>query len=230
MDETRRKPRAKYWKKKKKKKTNEPCIICAENIQFYAIGECNHEGVCSKCCYRMRTVVRDRACSVCKQIQEKVIVSRTVKEFESFGLWGDTAPKDSMLYDDNSEMWFANCWQHYESLRHLNSFSCRVSPCTHVSVSRDELDKHMRDEHGRTFCKLCLESQHFFLQEYPVYSKNGLKAHETKKGSTKLTQFHPKCQFCHKRYAGSTELYSHLERDHFKCHLCPEQEHRYYHR
>ena len=33
-------------------------------------------------------------------------------------------------------------------------------------------------------------------------------------------QGHPLCRFCKKRFYGDGELFTHMEREHFKCHLC----------
>lgn len=35
---------------------------------------------------------------------------------------------------------------------------------------------------------------------------------------------HPQCGFCRKRFYSDGELYSHMQRDHFTCHICQRAE------
>lgn len=210
----------------------ECCLLCADPIGFFAIGECNHLGICSKCSLRMRVIMKDRSCPMCKAPLERVIVSAEARAFESFQLWGDAAGWDSVL-DESSDMIFFECKPHYEALCRLREFGCRVKKCREAFHSLGPLKEHMRHAHGVEFCELCLQHQSFFIQEQQVFTKSSLKAHNVgrnravghKLGENK--DFHPVCQFCRKRFYGDLELFNHLERDHFKCHIC-KVEHEYY--
>lgn len=46
---------------------------------------------------------------------------------------------------------------------------------------------------------------------------------------TFLTEFkgHPKCEFCDRALYSSDQLYEHLERNHFTCHICEKDGHRF---
>lgn len=211
----------------------EYCLLCADPIQFYAIGECNHLGICSRCSMKMRMIMKDRNCPMCKAPLERVIVSSEPREFDSFELWGDAAGWDSVL-DEPSDMIYYSCKPHYEAMRKLREFACRVKKCREVLHSLGALKEHLRHAHGAEFCELCLQHQTFFIQEQQVFTKNSIKAHNVGKNrangpkqSTGNKDFHPVCQFCKKRFYGDLELYNHLERDHFKCHIC-KIEHEYY--
>lgn len=209
----------------------EPCLLCADPIRFHAVGECNHTGICSKCFMRMRMLLNDKACPMCKTVLDRVIVSKEQRTFESFQLWGDALGYDSFL-DDPSEMIFHECRAHYEAMRALREFRCRVKKCKESKHTLSQLKDHLRRDHGAEFCELCLKHQHFFVQEQQVFTKASLKAHNVGRNrSTGPKQsgkdFHPMCQFCKKRFYGDGELFEHLERDHFKCHIC-KVEHEYF--
>ncbi|TMW65890.1 hypothetical protein Poli38472_003655 [Pythium oligandrum] len=207
------------------------CLLCADPIQFYAVGECNHHGICSKCSMRMRMLMDDRNCPICKQHLDRVVVYKTQRSFESFQLWGDAGGRDSVL-DEPSEIIFYECRAHYNTLRGLRDYACRMKRCKVVCGSMHKLKDHLRIEHSTEFCELCLSHQHFFVQEHPVFTKAGLKAHNV--GRNRSTgpkasgkDFHPMCQFCKRRFYGDMQLYEHLERDHFRCHIC-KIEHEYF--
>ncbi|CEG39098.1 hypothetical protein PPTG_18645 [Plasmopara halstedii] len=204
------------------------CILCADPIIYYAVGECNHHGICSKCSMRMRIIMDDRNCPMCKQPLERVVVSRISRPYESFELWGDAAGPESVL-DEPSEMIFVDCKAHYFELRSLREYKCRMKRCREVKHSLDQLKEHLQHDHGVEFCELCLNHQSFFIQEQEVFTKGALKGHSIgrsrgghagQKHANTGKDFHPMCQFCRKRYYGDKELYEHLERDHFKCHIC----------
>ncbi|KAH7492559.1 E3 ubiquitin-protein ligase ZNF598 [Phytophthora ramorum] len=232
-------PAAKPKRKKRPAKKNaatvtvedqEPefCLLCADPIKFHAVGECNHHGICSKCSMRMRLLMDDRNCPMCKQPLERVVVSSSPRVYESFELWGDAAGPESVL-DEPSEMIFVECKTHYYDLRSLREFGCRMKRCKEMKHSLGQLKEHLHHDHGVEFCELCLKHQSFFIQEQEVFTKGALKGHNIgrsrggptgQKHANTGKDFHPMCQFCRKRFYGDKELYEHLERDHFKCHMC----------
>ncbi|CAI5734072.1 unnamed protein product [Hyaloperonospora brassicae] len=177
---------------------------------------------------RMRLLMDDYHCPMCKQRLGRVIVSRSMRSYESFELWGDAAGPDSVL-DEQSEIVFVDCRAHYNDLCRLRGFQCRIKRCREVKHSLGQLKEHLRRDHSVEFCELCLTHQSFFIQEQEVFSKGALKGHSIgrSRGASAGQQhantgkdFHPMCQFCRKRFYGDKELYEHLERDHFKCHIC----------
>lgn len=212
-------------------KDDELCLLCADPVTFYAVGECNHTGMCSKCFMRMRLILRDKACPMCKTTLDRVIVSRELRSFDSFQFWGDALGPDAVL-DEPSEMLFFECRAHYDALRALREFKCRVKKCKEKKPTLAALKDHLRRDHGAEFCELCLQHQHFFVQEQQVFTKASIKAHNVGRNRSAGAKssgkdFHPMCQFCRKRFYGTGELFEHLERDHFKCHIC-KIEHEYY--
>jgi len=138
------------------------------------------------------------------------------------------------VLDEPSDMIYYSCKAHYDAMRRLREFGCPVKKCHEVLHKLSQLKEHLRYTHGAEFCELCLEHQTFFIQEQQVFTKKSIKAHNVgrnratgAKQSTGNKDFHPVCQFCKKRFYGDLELFNHLERDHFKCHIC-KIEHEYY--
>jgi hypothetical protein len=181
--------------------------------------------------------MKDRSCPFCKKNLEKVIISQKRLEYSSFQLWGDFGGSNTTILDEESDLIFYNCEEHFQYLTGLRKFKCRTKECQEMLPSLPQLKEHLKKKHLVEFCDLCLNHQHFFIQEYPVYHKKQLKAHcmgrknntDSMKNTTSTLskEFHPSCHFCKKRYYSDVELYQHLERDHFKCHLC-NIEHQYY--
>ncbi|ETV98525.1 hypothetical protein, variant [Aphanomyces invadans] len=211
------------------KEARELCLVCANPFRYHAIGECNHEGICSTCSMRMRLLMKDFNCPICKQANPRVIVTDVIAPYASFGIWGDTGGP-GVLLDDRSEMFFSRCDAHYESLVRRRDLYCRRCPTANRVKFRvlEDLQLHMENEHATYFCDLCVQHQHFFVGEYPMYTMKELMHHQTSTVSATSRERHPLCEFCHVRYYSDVELHVHLERDHFKCHLCPEVQHRYY--
>ena len=64
----------------------EHCILCYNDIRYYAMGKCNHKNVCHKCCLRIRLLLKDNKCSICKTELDEIVISNkkdlTWEEFE----------------------------------------------------------------------------------------------------------------------------------------------------
>ncbi|OQR94873.1 hypothetical protein THRCLA_08073 [Thraustotheca clavata] len=213
----------------------ECCLVCAEPFTFHAIGECNHAGICSLCSMRMRVLMKDMNCPICKQNMPRVIVTNKVEPYASFGIWGETGGP-GVTFDERSEMFFSQCPEHYEQLVAIRTLNCRLCPKSKTPLipqfrNLEELESHMTHAHKVSFCGLCLQYQHFYPHEQALYTKGQLKTHNSqinRQNSTqKFREYHPLCEFCQRRYYSDVELYAHLEQDHFKCHLC-NAGHRYY--
>lgn len=204
------------------------CLLCTNKIDYFAVGECNHSQVCSTCVYRMRFVLADYTCAICQQDIPNVVVSDTKQSFAEYNVWGSTAGPDVIVHN-KVQVYFKNCKVEEQRLLNLTKFTCRVHNCTEKFDTGKLLEKHMQMVHKRQFCKLCFESQAFFIQEQPVYTNNQLKRHnkENVNPMNKITERHPQCKFCCRRYVNATKLYEHLEKEHFSCHLC-EAKHQYY--
>ena len=57
----------------------ESCILCYNEIQFFALGSCGHTNVCAKCSLRIRLLMEDKNCPLCKQELEEIVVTQNKK-------------------------------------------------------------------------------------------------------------------------------------------------------
>ena len=116
----------------------EECLICAENIdgvaRLAAVGKCNHHGICTVCFLRMRSLINDCTCPICKTDLEHVIgigpkqLSQGKDCFEHFTIWGDDAGPEH-VFDHKSKMFFPK--EYHKSA--VCVFMC-VCVCVCVSV------------------------------------------------------------------------------------------------
>ncbi|RHY57419.1 hypothetical protein DYB34_000010 [Aphanomyces astaci] len=172
----------------------ELCLVCAERFRYHAIGECNHYGICSTCSMRMRLLMKDFNCPICKQANPRVIVTDTVAPYASFGIWGDTGGP-GVLLDDRADMFFSHCEAHYEALVRRRDLYCRRCPKSHRPKFRvlEELQLHMENDHATYFCDLCVQHQHFYVGEYPMFTMKELMLHQTAAVSATARARHPLC-------------------------------------
>ncbi len=83
-----------------------------------------------------------------------------------------------------------------------------------------QLQDHLKNVHeGKQHCYVCLKEKKVFLMEQRQYEKDELKAHMSN-GDKHGFKGHPYCKFCNARMYDNVQLYEHLTKDHFKCHLC----------
>ena len=57
------------------------CLICAEPLEWVGYGPCGHKEVCSVCVVRMRFVMKDNNCCICKQEMPAVFVTRHMGDY-----------------------------------------------------------------------------------------------------------------------------------------------------
>lgn len=97
--------------------------------------------------------------------------------------------------------------------------------------SVDQLKGHLLDRHGLYMCDLCLEGRKVFICEQKLYTMSQLNQH-IKSGDSEVDGSeverrgfggHPMCEFCKSPFYGDNELYTHMTREHFSCHICQRQ-------
>lgn len=73
------------------------CVVCCEDIEFYAIGVCDHS-VCHKCCIRMRVLGKETYCPVCRTELKQVRKTKWVADIKiSESLTPRNLSRDSAL-------------------------------------------------------------------------------------------------------------------------------------
>lgn len=197
------------------KEDDNVCIVCWREIHVYAIGLCDHP-VCHECSTRMRVLCRKSECPICRRNLPKVIFVKEARPFEELNrrLYPVDAHPQVCFEDDQVR-------QAYRALLENRCKYCPPGTKRPVFASFGMLRTHVRREHHRTYCDLCVEHLKIFPGERTAYSKKDLCRH-LHSGDLEDTSHkgHPLCQFCDVRYFDHDELYRHLRREHYYCHFC----------
>ncbi|CAM9518551.1 unnamed protein product [Discosporangium mesarthrocarpum] len=190
------------------------CVVCAEKLTHYSVGECNHPNTCATCAMRSRVLLKDRACPECKTVLDRVVVavlppSEPARSFESFGLWGDHGGPNAH-FDEVSGMVFYACPDMWKTLALLRGLHCPIKGWVEragtaeaggddVEMLEDAFEsevalrEHLRAAHRRHYCGLCLEHRPLFLGEQETFTVGALRKHESG------VDGHPACGFCDRR-------------------------------
>jgi hypothetical protein len=55
---------------------DDSCAVCADTLEWVAYGPCGHREVCSTCVVRLRFVMDDKHCCICKTLCPSVLVTK----------------------------------------------------------------------------------------------------------------------------------------------------------
>ena len=84
---------------------SDSCILCYNSIEFFSLGCCDHKNTCHKCALRLRLIMKDEKCSICKTDLDEVVITKNKDlewhEFERRGRKKAIEDKEdsSILYD-----------------------------------------------------------------------------------------------------------------------------------
>ncbi|XP_078446644.1 uncharacterized protein LOC144715581 [Wolffia australiana] len=227
---------------------DDTCIICAESLEWVAYGACGHREVCSTCVVRMRFVLEDRRCCLCKIESPAVFVTkamgdytRVITDFSQFPSGPSEGQVGNFWYHEDTQAYFDDRAQ-YQMIKAMCRLSCSVCERSEEEAdgggkrrSRfrniDQLKNHLFHRHKLFMCSLCLEGRKVFICEQKLYTKAQLKRHisggdpevdgtESERGGFKG---HPTCEFCRTPFYGENELYTHMSTEHYTCHICQRQ-------
>ena len=224
------------------------CLVCFSDLRYPAVTPCGHDGVCGTCHLRLRHLHQDKQCPMCKTENNQIIVDsyEQAKPFEQYPLWGNELGSE-FHYRDDVGMFFPN--QHYQH-EILPLFGYHCIHCDQYDGSTPDpnmydalpnsnknkknkakptplrgLQDHLRNKHRLTLCQLCVDFKRDFVARLPRFTPSQLKIHLTKgDGLTSGFRGHPVCEFCRpKRFYDLTLLHQHLNKEHYKCHVCDRQ-------
>jgi len=223
------------------------CIVCFGDLgtKMRAKLPCGHDDMCGICHLRLRYLHDDKKCPICKQVNETIIVDDgDTKTFESYPRWGDEIGA-GFVYKADVGMFFEEKYYH-ETIVPLYEYSChkcdfKVDDSIFVNQNNDDnkgggkpqkkkkprrlLVDHMRAKHRVAMCQLCIDNKRDFISQLPRFTPSQLQNH-LKKGDGAGSGFngHPICEFCRpKRFYDVNFLYTHLHKEHYKCHICEKQ-------
>ncbi|XP_010512608.1 PREDICTED: E3 ubiquitin-protein ligase hel2 isoform X2 [Camelina sativa] len=182
---------------------DDSCAVCAENLEWVAYGSCGHREVCSTCVVRLRFVLGDPRCCICKTESPTVFVTkalgdytRTITDFSTF----PQAPKEgrvvgSFWYHEDTQAFFDDLDQ-YRMIKAMCRLSCGVCDKAEDQQPREggpgpgprhhhrqriksveQLKGHLYHKHKLHMCGLCLEGRKIFICEQKLYTRAQLNQH-----------------------------------------------------
>ncbi|KAJ5280589.1 hypothetical protein N7478_005961 [Penicillium angulare] len=197
----------------------EVCFICASPVEHTSVSPCNHR-TCHICALRLRALYKNRGCAHCRTESNYVIFTDDpVRRFEDF------QKKDFARADDNLGIQYEND-DIYEDTVLLLRYNCPDEDCDVACLGWPDLHRHVKSKHNKVMCDLCTRNKKVFTHEHTLFTRDELRKHEKygddKPGAIDQSGFkgHPECGFCHQRFYGDDELYTHCRDRHERCHIC----------
>eukprot|EP01018_Ginkgo_biloba_P009369 Gb_38043 [translate_table: standard] len=224
------------------------CVVCAEPLEWVGYGWCGHRDVCSTCIVRLRFIMKDESCCICKQKCSTVVITkalgdytRTTSDFSALPAGAKEGLVGQYWFHEDSQSYFDDEEQ-YKMIKAMCQLFCSIceksgSEEAGGKDSRkrgnefkhiDQLKRHLYHVHKNSMCELCLEGRKVFLCEQRLYTRVQLDRHLSR-GDSEVDgsererggfMGHPMCDFCKKRFYGENELYLHMSREHYTCHIC----------
>lgn len=199
------------------------CLICCQDKPRFATrGKCGHIEVCWICTVRLRALLKDNSCPVCKEELSQVALVADPRE--ASGAHTSSAlmdPKLGIIYDNEEIRW---------EVERLFDYICWMHGCGQLARSfrtLKELERHLLEEHGRQFCPTCLRGRQVFLHEQLLYVSDDLSRHHREGDAAVLdggvlppSAAHADCKFCRKSIYSQEDLLEHMYRQHSLCGLC----------
>ncbi|CAN1292851.1 E3 ubiquitin-protein ligase hel2 [Linum perenne] len=216
---------------------DDSCAVCADTLEWVSYGACGHRDVCSTCVARLRFIIQDRRCCICKTESDVVFVTKALGDYTRMINDFSVLPSEpregrvgSYWYHEDTQAFFDDA-EHYKMVKAMCRLSCSVcDKAEGRSKFRniEHLKGHLFHKHKLVMCSLCLEGRKVFICEQKLYTRSQLSQHiitgdsEVDGSESERGGFmgHPMCEFCKTPFYGENELYSHMSRDHYTCHIC----------
>ncbi|XP_070497281.1 E3 ubiquitin-protein ligase ZNF598 [Chironomus tepperi] len=190
------------------------CVVCFKKTFIFSIGSCNHP-VCYECSARMRCLCLQNECPICRQDLPRVIFTKTIDLFLTL----DKTTR-SGLYEKKFRIVFADL-EIQKAFYHLLEHRCPRCEESNLFVDFYKLKEHVRKVHEQFYCEICTENLKVFSSERRCYTRSELAQHRrVGDPDNKSHKGHPRCDYCELRYLDKDELFRHLRREHYFCHLC----------
>ncbi|KAK1315610.1 hypothetical protein QJS10_CPA05g00125 [Acorus calamus] len=182
---------------------DDTCAVCAETLEWVAYGACGHREVCSTCVVRLRFVLDNRCCCICKTESPIVFVTkalgdytRTINDFSVFPSNPKGERAGGYWYHEDTQAFFDDV-DHFKMIKAMCKLSCSVCDriegeqpqqhqgCDGGGVVRkrqkfnnvEQLKGHLFHQHKLIMCNLCLEGRKVFICEQKLYTKPQLRQH-----------------------------------------------------
>ncbi|KAJ2457960.1 hypothetical protein GGF42_002370 [Coemansia sp. RSA 2424] len=200
-------------KKEEEAEEEDVCFICADSVEFYAVGACNHR-TCFRCNLRLRALFKSKACPYCKSEMESVIFTRNPEAtYEELS-------DGPLPFSDESLGIRCDCEEAYAKAMYMLQFNCPRDKCPYVDGGGWKgLKAHADNDHALQFCDLCVKNKMSFSHEHRLFTRAQLRAHYSRGDGTGFTG-HPQCDFCRIAFYDNDQLFDHCRQKHEQCFIC----------
>uniref|UniRef100_V5EZI6 RING-type E3 ubiquitin transferase n=1 Tax=Kalmanozyma brasiliensis (strain GHG001) TaxID=1365824 RepID=V5EZI6_KALBG len=183
----------------------ELCFICADPIKLTSVAPCDHR-TCHICALRLRVLYKKDECTFCKtKIERLIFTSSTTKPFADF------KPSDIPYTDKKLPISFETKEALEETVLLLR-FNCPDPNCEVACTGWKDFKAHVRREHNRLVCQLCITNKKIFAHEHTLHTEQSLAAHEKAE--------HRLCEYDRLLFYSDDELFAHMRDKHEQCHIC----------
>jgi len=151
------------------------CLLCLNDLKYFAIGTCGHNHLCNICALRLRLIIKDIACPICKEnLCELYIADDKSLTFQDLNKMKSDLLKDK---DDGTVYYLNEESQAASQFPRLNA--CRIGKCRSKKEFNNVngLKRHLERDHKKTFCEMCLKHRLVFIQEQKTYLTNKINTH-----------------------------------------------------
>ena len=199
------------------------CDICASEFDekhLRCLVSCGHDSICTICHLRLRCILRDFTCPMCKGESENIISVKhddtSDQVYSDYDLCGvEYFP--GYIYNHRARMFFP---PKHNKVCIEPLWKCYCKECKVLKRDIKALRAHLNAEHNLQMCSLCIEHKQAFPSEQKVYSQQEYEKH-LNQGDGDGSEGHPPCKLCHKkRFYDNTALFLHLTKDHYTCFIC----------
>jgi len=101
----------------------ESCILCFNAIQYFAVGSCNHKNVCHKCVLRVRLLMKDKKCSMCKTELEEILITS-----DPAFMWSDFDDSEYIQDKEDESVYYVDGNAKHKGME-LRSLKCVIYGC-----------------------------------------------------------------------------------------------------
>ncbi|GAC97750.1 hypothetical protein PHSY_005337 [Pseudozyma hubeiensis SY62] len=183
----------------------ELCFICADPVKLTSVAPCDHR-TCHICALRLRVLYKKDECTFCKAtIDHLIFTSNPTKSFSDF------QPSDIPYTDKKLPISFETKEALEETVLLLR-FNCPDPNCEIACTGWKDLRAHVRREHARMVCQLCISNKKIFAHEHTLHTEQSLAAHEKAE--------HRLCEYDRQWFYSDDELFAHMRDRHEQCFIC----------
>lgn len=211
------------------------CICCLHELITYVYYSCMHY-VCLQCSAKMRIVCQKLDCPVCRQHSDNVIGTKELLHTTNESKAGGCTETEAKANNQKDFDTYINKFKERPALlggfyyteepikaefNALISHQCTLCQAPTFFDTFDDLYTHLKREHKRFYCDLCIENLKLFTFERKFYTREELATHR-RQGDPNDKSFkgHPLCKYCDERFFDRDDLYRHMRKEHFFCHFC----------